>query len=387
MKKRVAIIGRGTAGAQAVIHYLSYMPDCEIEWHYDPNIKVQAVGEGSTLQLPINLFHNFNFNYLDLDKINGTIKLGVYKSNWGNNKEDFLHQFGHPYASLHFNAVLLQEYILNLVKDKVKTFEHNVKAEDIDADYIMDCSGKPESYDDFIKSKYIPVNAAYITQCNWEYARFNYTLTIARPYGWVFGIPLQNRCSIGYLFNRNINSVEDVKEDVKNIFREYDLNPSENTNYLEFENYYRKKNYTERIAHSGNSSFFLEPMEANSIEIMDFVQREAFEIWNDNANVEQKNINYRSHISEIESMIMLHYFSGSIYNTEFWKFSQEKGKECIELSIKYNKKFRDILQHTIEKNDIYDCDDSLKCGNWPSSAYYQNIKGLGIKNELIQLLK
>jgi hypothetical protein len=386
MKKKVVIIGRGTAGSQAVAHYLKYMPEYEIEWYYDPNIKVQSVGEGSTLQLPVNLFHDFNFNYLDLEKIDGTIKLGIYKSGWGNNKEDFLHQFGQPYASLHFNAVLLQEYIMNKVKDRVSIIESNVKAENIDADYIIDCSGKSDLYDDFFKSKYIPVNAAYIAPCYWEHARFNYTLTIARPYGWVFGIPLNQRCSIGYLFNRNINNIEEVKEDVKNVFEEYNLVPSENTNYLEFNNYYRKKNYTDRIAYSGNSSFFLEPIEANSIEIMDFIQRQAFDLWTKKKSVEESNVDYRKNINGIETMIMLHYYAGSNYETDFWEFAQKRGQHCIEESLIYNNDFNKIITHTLKKNDVYDCDNNLNYGNWPSSAYYQNIHGLGIKNKLLELL-
>ena len=43
--KKIAIIGKGTAGAQSVIHFLRHMSDCEIEWHYDPIISPQAVGE------------------------------------------------------------------------------------------------------------------------------------------------------------------------------------------------------------------------------------------------------------------------------------------------------------------------------------------------------
>ena len=145
--KKISIIGKGTAGSQAVLYFLTRMPDCEIEWCFDPDIPVQSVGEGSTLSLPINLFNGLNFNYLDLDKIDGSIKLGVYKSGWSKNK-DFLHQFGQPYSSLHFNAVKLQDYIFDRLKDEVNIVPKNVKPEDVDADYVMDCSGKPQSYDD-----------------------------------------------------------------------------------------------------------------------------------------------------------------------------------------------------------------------------------------------
>ena len=38
MKKRIAVIGRGTAGSQAVIHFLRHQTDCEIQWYFDDNI-------------------------------------------------------------------------------------------------------------------------------------------------------------------------------------------------------------------------------------------------------------------------------------------------------------------------------------------------------------
>lgn len=387
MKKRVAIIGKGTAGSQAVAHYLKYMPGYEIEWHYDPNVKVQSVGEGSTPHLLKNLFECLDFNHLNIKQIDGALKTGIYKSGWGDGKENFLHQFVPPIIAYHFNAVVLQDYILEKVKDKVKIYEHSVKSEDIDADFIMDCSGKPKSYEDFHRSPYIPVNAAYVTECPWEYPRFQHTLTITRPYGWVFGIPLQNRCSIGYLFNKNINNVDEVKEDVKNVLEEYNLISIDKTQYLEFENYYRKQNYTNRIAHNGNSSFFLEPLEATSIALTTYIQRQALDVWNKTAEVEESNAEYKKILHRIETMIMLHYFSGSKYNTEFWDFARDRGQRCIETAIKYDNKFKQVINHVFETPSSNLCDVNLVYGYWNSESFHQNIHGLGIKNKLLNLMK
>ena len=60
--KRIAIIGRGTAGMFAVSHFHHYAKDCEIELYYDPAVNPQAVGEGSTLDFPAALFENLEFN-------------------------------------------------------------------------------------------------------------------------------------------------------------------------------------------------------------------------------------------------------------------------------------------------------------------------------------
>ena len=391
MKKRIAIIGKGTAGSQSIIHYLRYMQDCEIHWYFDESIPTQAVGEGSVLNLPVNLFYNLNFSYLDLDKIDATLKVGIYKSGWGRTGKPFLHDFPPPSVGLHFNAVALQNFIYEKIKDRVVIHNKNTNASDIDADYIMDCSGKPSSYEEFNKSSFIPVNSAYITQCYWEYPRFQYSLTIARPYGWVFGIPLKNRCSIGYLFNRNIDNIDAIKEDVKAIFEEYDLIPSDNTNYLEFENYYRKKNYTDRVVYNGNKSFFLEPLESTSIVLINRIQRIAFDLWN-NAQTPQTldnlNLNYIRTVSEIETMIMLHYFAGSVYDTEFWKFANEQGKKCIETAVKYDSKFIDIIKYVVETKHSNLCDSKLPdYGSWWTGSFCQNLQGLGIESILQDYLK
>ena len=99
--KKVAIIGKGTAGAQSVIHFLRHTSGCEIEWHYDPSIPTQAVGEGSLLTLPINMYGNLNFNYADLDAVDGTLKTGIYKSGWGKDLPNFLHSFPVQNMELH----------------------------------------------------------------------------------------------------------------------------------------------------------------------------------------------------------------------------------------------------------------------------------------------
>lgn len=379
--KKIAIVGKGTAGAQSVIHFLRHMPDCEIEWHHDPDISPQAVGEGAVLPLSRNLFENLNFNYLELDKIHGTLKTGIYKSNWGKNKPDFLHSFPPPHISVHFNAVALQNYIFEKVKDQVTVKENNVNAANIDADFVMDCSGKPRSYEQFNIPSYIPVNAVHVTQCFWEYPKFQHTLTVARPYGWVFGVPLQNRCSIGYLYNKDINTLEQVQQDVQNIFAKYMLTASKDTNTFSFGNYYRKSNYTERIAHNGNASFFLEPLEATSVGVMDYIQRGAWDLWNGQQTVEQANVKYLNNIKEIESVIMLHYLAGSTFDTEFWKFANDRAHQCLDLTAKDSNFVRMYYKSRFALSGNL-CPDGEEYGLWSANAFHQNIHGLGISEKL-----
>jgi hypothetical protein len=391
MKKKIAIVGKGTAGSLAVSSLSRRFPDHQIDWYFDPNTPTQAVGEGSTITVPRSLFLTFGFTYEDFFRVDGTVKTGIYKKNWGLKNEVFRHDFRPPSSGIHFSAVGLQKYIMEqsdkILGNRLKIVPELVDYNNIDADYIFDASGVPKDYEKFYKSEYIPVNATYVTQCYWEFPRFDYTLAIASKHGWVFGIPLQNRCSIGYMYNSNITTKEEIMEDVKEIFEEWGLTPSTDTISINFNNYYRKENYEDggRIAHSGNSSFFLEPLEATSTGLMTKIQGDAGNVWLGEQTAEQANQDYVEELRNIELMIMLHYAAGSKFKTDFWEFAQERGIRKIE-SYKDNERFRSIYDAVKDKKSFYDSlslpDEIVRYGDfgsWPPAAYLVNMEKLGVK--------
>jgi len=390
MKKKLVIVGRGTAGSLSAAHISRWMADHEVEWHFDPNISPQAVGEGSTVELPKSLYEDVYFRHEDLTKIDGSFKSGIYKKNWGKNGNEYIHGFIPYRISYHFNALKLQDYIFNKLKNKIKIVEVNHEDSSIiDADHVLDCSGRPRSYEKHNVSPYIPVNSVYVTQCYWDYARFQYTLTIARPYGWIFGIPLQNRCSIGYLFNKDINSLDEIKEDVKNIFEEYNLTPSNHTNHFNFDSYTRKENFTEKIAYNGNASFFLEPLEATSIGVIDRINRLSHWLWTDRSTVAEANFEYEKYLREAEAVIMLHYFSDSVFDTEFWDYAKDRGEQCISNQIKNSEKFKKIMKYCLDQKDRWQDlslhHDALPEHSeiWSTPSYIQNFYELEIQKKLV----
>jgi len=388
---RLAIIGKGTAGALSIGHFLRYT-DWEIDWYFDHSIKAQAVGEASTLTLPPTLYQCFDITIEELQKhMDGNYKYGIRKKNWGNGT-DFIHHFS-PQGNVayHFNAVKLQEFVFNFVKNnrRVKVIDQHVSDHSqVDADFIMDCSGKPSNFEGYHMAEFIPVNAVHVTQCYWDYPRFQYSLTFARKYGWVFGIPLQNRCSIGYLYNKDITSLEEVKEDVKIMFEDFDLVPSTDTNSFSFNNYYRIENFSkdDRVCYNGNASFFLEPLEATSINLMENIIRMAWDLWNGNKSVNEVNSIFWDYITATEHMISNHYYAGSIWNNEFWQMAKNKGIKGMDYYYN-NIKFQAILDG-MRKNKKA----SLKMtfpnlpesyGQWNIPQYYANYEGLGIMEDVM----
>jgi len=376
--KKIAVIGKGTAGSQTILFLQKNAPS-ELEWYFDPLTPVQTVGEGATLILPLNLSAHMGFRYEDLPKINGTIKLGILKENWGLKNKKYFHHFQNPSVSYHFNAVKLQEHIFSYLENKVKIIDKAVSPEKIDADFIYDCSGSPNNMTAYYESDLIPVNSAFVTQCYWKNPTFNYTLSIARPYGWVFGIPLTNRCSIGYLYNSAINSISEIKEDVKNLFTEYNLDPSDDTNHLSFNNYYRKTNFSKRVAYNGNASFFLEPLEATSIQTIDYIQRLYFNYIFNNASLEDINNHYSVYMKEIETMIMMHYYANSPFDTKFWQEANKKGMNTIHQALDTDHNFQKIIKTANLDIDINLCRTlPISYGTWCAGSWKENLQGLGI---------
>jgi len=390
--KKVAVIGRGTAGAQATLHLNTWKAnDYEVEWYFDDTIPTQSVGEGSTLPLPSNLCEQLGFTWSDLDKVGGTLKTGIYKRNWTEDGDrEFFHDFPPPVSSIHFQAKKLHAYILDSLQGKLKIEDKFIGShDDIDADYIFDCGGKPKKITkkDFHISDYISVNTAKVWQCYWDAPRFHHTLTIAGRYGWFFGIPLSNRLSIGYVYNRDFATLEQIEEEAKSLFEEYNVVPSKDGNYIEFNSYWRLNNFNERVSYNGNSSFFLEPLEATSTAQMDSNQRKMFDIVKGNIPFQFANLGYNEEMQNTETVIMLHYLGKPFYKNDFWEYANERANKKFE-SIKDNTMFKNILKDTLpfSSNKGFHLNNvHQEFGTWQAWSFIKHFNSLNLKDKLSEI--
>jgi tryptophan halogenase len=190
------------------------------------------------------------------------------------------------------------------------------------------------------------------------------------------------------MYNHNINTLEEVKEDVKNVFTDYNLTPSDTTNSFTFKNYTRKNNFSNRVVYSGNSSFFLEPLEATSMNVMNMIQRTAFDVWAYGMPIEAANDTYTQYLKEVETMIMMHYYAGSKFDTPFWEFAKARGEKC--LSTKTNDtNFKTMIE--LSKLSLAQIRESsyadIGYGGLTGQSYKQNLVGLNLYDKLDTLLK
>ena len=387
MAEKITIIGAGVSGCLTASAFLTKSDRFDVELVYDPNINASSVGEATNYSIANFLAAVYNFSQDDLLKCNGTKKFGIQKNNWG--KEDYFHPFLFANYAFHLDSKEFQKLMLSKLSKIITVKEQNIEEiNNIKSDYIIDCTGFYKDDEvEFIDD--IAVNASYVTQCFWDKPEFEHTLTIARPYGWVFGVPLQDRCSIGYLFNSDINNIDEIKKDVKNVFKEFNLNPSEKTNLINFKSYYRKNNFGNKVFYNGNASFFTEPLEATTFQMQvqtAFMIRQSIEQGTHlNKNMQQE---WENEIKSQLVMISLHYLNNKNYNTDFWKQASEKAKKIIR-SAALDENFRATISNALIYDNYVNKEKTAKSeyGTWPVSSFALNIKALGIKKELEKYLK
>ncbi len=359
--KKLAIIGKGTAGTLALNHFGNYT-DWEIDLYYDSSIKEQTVGEGTTLEIPRSLVDTIGMTWEDVRKLNGSVKTGIQYTGWS--PSDYFHNFPLPYASMHIDAVKLQEYLIYM--NEFTAIDKKVNADDIDADYIIDCSGKPNDYTDYNLTPNINVNAVCLMQFK-PIKNIDHTLCIAMPNGWMFGIPLQNRISFGYLYNKDISIRQAVQIEMIEYLNKLGYKNPILENQFEFKNYYHTKNFTENKSCNGNASFFLEPLEATSLALVDKINRWTFDVINKNIDIKKANSLYDEYVKQIEVVIGLHYLN-PIHSSDFWDEAKNNSQFVYE-----HKEFGYILQNLY--NDNYFVNDF---GTWTKDSFKQNIEGLSL---------
>lgn len=392
---KVTVLGGGTAGVVSAC-FLAQKPEkFEVEWIRDPNISPVSVGEGSTLPMVINTFASVGADPSAIyDKIGGSKKFGIRKFDW--NKDEYMHYFGTTSYAIHFAAHEFQNWIWDTINDpKITKIEKHIvnPKEEIDSNYVIDCRGGTGEGEEFEIIDTIPTNKAYVEQVYHTDGKplFEETLCIARPYGWVFIIPLMNRYSIGYIYNKNFATDDQIKNDIKEVYKYVPYKPEKEGNFIPFNNYKRKQNFEWNYSYNGAASFFYEPLEATSHEISNKIAGWSFDTLRRPAATEIWQTYYDRELLQTEAIINLHYLAKTKWDTDFWKYANESAEKTFShiYSSKWSKIFKHIsegIYDTIKKQGHYGRSEMIQSfGQWPGQSWVQNIDGLGVMNKLKEI--
>tara|TARA_R110000803_G_scaffold182533_1_gene244899 strand:+ start:1240 stop:2397 length:1158 start_codon:yes stop_codon:yes gene_type:complete len=324
---KIAIVGGGTVGVMSVCHYLRYT-NADVTCIYNPHKKILGIGESSNVQLPSLLWQAIKFNpALNKEKLDCTLKYSVFYKNW--REKDFHSPILPNSYALHFNNFKLQSFVFNeckkIYQDRFKIIEEDVniilnnenevKVNNHIFDYLIDCRGWPESYEDYHVSKSLPLNKALVHPID-KPGDWNFTCHYAHKNGWMFGIPLTNRQGWGYLFNDQITSDGEAIEDMQKILNKK-INENE-LNEFKFKPYRAKKLLHNRVIKNGNRAIFYEPIEALSGVIYDDINRLFTDYLSNVKSEQQVNHEFNVMSQGYENFIAFIYHGGSIFNTKFW---------------------------------------------------------------------
>ena len=414
--RKIAVVGRGTAGSLAAASVTSLHPDSDHELHhiYDSRIPVIGVGEGSWPSLVQQLQKLTDLPHETVQqRLNGTRKYGVAFEGWGRRDQDFTHYFTPQQVSYayHLSADVMADLlhastrarhidakVLNIsrVEDGALVEFEGLAPERYDL--VFDARGFPRelSTDQHIDISFIPTNTAVIRRCpaivkdgdTGPVLQHTYTRAVARPHGWIFVIPLTAHTSYGYIFNRNVSSLEEVEADFDRFLEADGVSKFEQRAVIQFPNFVHRQIYDGTIARIGNAAAFMEPLEATAIVSAQLqigmvlhirLNRPIQHLERDAPVVNRFLVN---NMLCYGLFVGWHYSCGSMYDTEFWRFARDRAwpqyrtaaapeaVDCAALA-----KFDEMIE--LLNRPVIDKADWDRMCAVPLTSYAQMSQGLG----------
>ncbi len=414
--RKIAVVGRGTAGSLAAASVTSLLPDGDHELHhiYDSRIPVIGVGEGSWPSLVQELQKLTQLPHETVQqRLKGTRKYGVAFEGWGRRNRDFTHYFTPQQVSYayHLSADLMGELLHE--STRARHIDANVRdITRVDGGALVELDGlAPERYDlvfdargfpkelrpeRHIDISFIPTNTAIIRRCpaiieeepERPVVQHTYTRAVARPHGWVFVIPLTVHTSYGYIFNRDVSSQADVEADFDAFLEADGVTEFEQRAVIPFPNFVHRQIFDGAVARIGNAAAFMEPLEATAIVSAQLqigmilhirLNRSAEHLKRDAPVVNRFLVN---NMLCYGLFVGWHYSCGSTYDSAFWRHAREgawpqhrraaapETVDCAALG-----KFDDMI--ALLNRPVIDKADWNRMCAVPLTSYAQMSQGLG----------
>ena len=414
--RKIAVVGRGTAGCLAAASVTHLLPESDHELHhiYDSRIPVIGVGEGSWPSLVQELRKLTDLPHeIVQQRLNGTRKYGVAFEGWGRRNREFTHYFTPQQVSYayHLSADLMADLLHECTRARhidakvlnITRVEDGARVEfDSRAperyDLVFDARGFPRELhpDRHVDISFIPTNTAVIRrgpaiieQQDGPILQHTYTRAVARPHGWIFVIPLTAHTSYGYIFDRELSGLADIEEDFDKFLETDGVSECEQRAVIRFPNFVHRQIYDGAVARIGNAAAFMEPLEATAIVSAQLQVGMVLQI-RLNRSIEHLDrdaaVVNRFLIGNMLSyglFVGWHYSCGSKYDSDFWHHARRQVwpqhrhaahpqvANCSALH-----KFDEMIE--LLKRPVIDKADWNRMCAVPLTSYAQMSQGLGI---------
>ncbi len=243
----------------------------------------------------------------------------------------------------------------------------------IEGDLFIDCTGMRSvllgetlgvPYQDW--SHWLPCDSALPVQTALEGEPAPYTRSIAHPWGWQWGIPLQHRKGNGIVYSSKHVSDDEAKAALlANIHGEVLRQPR----VIRFTPGQRDVVWKKNVVAIGLSSGFLEPLESTSIHLIQKAMTRLVELFPTHgirqSDVDEYNNQTRESIDVIRDFIILHYHVTDRTDSPMWR-------QCREMEVPAQLRHR--IQHFRETGRVV-----LRQGElFAENSWVQVMMGQGI---------
>jgi hypothetical protein len=175
------------------------------------------------------------------------------------------------------------------------------------------------------------------------------------------------------MYNRDITSIDDVKDDLSFVLKEYDLTSSNETISLDFKNYKKRKNFNHKVAFNGTASFFFEPLEASSLACAEIVNGIALDVWSGKMSASQANAEYEELMDATENMLAFHYIDNKSYSNDFWSHAKAISRKRLDEQLSSHNDFANNLKLAlVDKQQRF-------FGTWETRSWLLNFEKMGIQ--------
>ncbi|MDE0539128.1 MAG: tryptophan 7-halogenase [Rhodospirillales bacterium] len=414
--RKVAVIGRGTAGSLAAASVSRLHPESDYELHhiYDSRIPAIGVGEGSWPSLVQELRQLTDLPHETIQqRLKGTRKYGVAFEGWGARDRDFTHYFTPQQVSYAYH--LSADLLADLLHESTRARHIDAKVLDITRveggalvelegvaperyDLVFDARGFPKELDPdrHIDMSFIPTNTSVIRRCpamveeegKGPVLQPTYTRAVARPHGWIFVIPLTMHTSYGYIFNRHVTDLAQVEADFDAFLDAEGVPQWEQRAVIPFPNFIHRRMYDGAVARIGNAAAFMEPLEATAIVSAQLqigmvlrtrLYRLAESVERDAVAVSRFLVD---NMLRYGLFVGWHYSRGSRYDSEFWRHARDhawpqhrKVADPEAAGCDVLRKFDDMIE--LLNRPVIDKEDWYQMCGVPLTSYAQISQGLG----------
>ena len=414
--RKIAVVGRGTAGSLAAASVTRLHPDGGHELHhiYDSRIPVIGVGEGSWPSLVQELQQLTKLPHETVQKrLNGTRKYGVAFEGWGRRNRDFTHYFTPQQVSYAYH--LSADVMADLLHASTRARHIDAQVLDITRveggaqvkfeglaperyDLVFDARGFPRELhpEQHIDISFIPTNTAVIRRCpaiigdgeDGPVLQHTYTRAVARPHGWIFVIPLTVHTSYGYIFNRDASDLSEVEADFDAFLESDGVSEFEQRAVIPFPNFVHRRIFDGAVARIGNAAAFMEPLEATAIVS---AQLQIGMVLHIRLNRSVEHLERDAPVVNrflVSSMLRYglfvgwHYSCGSRYDSEFWRHARDhawprhrKAADPEAVDCDALPKFDEMIE--LLNRPVIDKADWNRMCAVPLTSYAQVSQGLG----------